>query len=83
MAWDLSGTDFGSRQALYERFFNGDVVRLRMGRFQTFDYSRALAAVDRLIDHADTAEREETSESQAGWSATNRIKAVQQRNTGG
>ncbi len=59
MAWDLCGTDFGSRQALYERFFNGDVERLRMGRFQSFDYSRAFAAVDRLIERADRAAAEE------------------------
>jgi len=53
MAWDLCGTDFGSRQSLYERFFNGDVVRLRMGRFQSFDYGRSMAAVDRLFERVD------------------------------
>ena len=26
LAWDLIGTQFGSRQTLYERYFNGDVV---------------------------------------------------------
>ena len=41
LAWDLVGTQFGSRQTLYERFFNGDVVRLRQRRFETYDYSRA------------------------------------------
>jgi 4-hydroxyphenylacetate 3-monooxygenase len=62
IAWDLCGTDFGSRQALYERFFNGDVERLRMGRFQSFDYSRAFASVDRLIEHA---EREASMEAES------------------
>jgi 4-hydroxyphenylacetate 3-monooxygenase len=66
MAWDLCGSDFGSRQALYERFFNGDVERLRMGRFQSFDYSRAFAAVERLIERADQVEAEETNQSPAG-----------------
>lgn len=50
LAWDLTGTQFGSRQALYERFFNGDVVRLRQGRYQSYDYTRATGAVDRFFD---------------------------------
>jgi 4-hydroxyphenylacetate 3-monooxygenase len=41
LVWDFIGTQFGSRQILYERYFNGDVVRLRQGRFQTYDYSKA------------------------------------------
>ncbi|MEC8959060.1 MAG: 4-hydroxyphenylacetate 3-hydroxylase C-terminal domain-containing protein, partial [Chloroflexota bacterium] len=41
LAWDLIGTQFGSRQTLYERFFNGDVVQLRQRRYATYDYSRA------------------------------------------
>ncbi len=39
--WDLIGTQFGSRSTLYERFFNGDVVRLRQARFASYDYTRA------------------------------------------
>lgn len=49
LAWDLTGTQFGSRQALYERFFNGDVVRLRQTRYQTYDYSRATGMVDTFL----------------------------------
>ena len=45
LAWDLVGTQFGSRQALYERFFNGDVVQLRQRRYATYDYSRAKESV--------------------------------------
>jgi 4-hydroxyphenylacetate 3-monooxygenase len=56
LAWDLTGTQFGSRQALYERFFNGDVVRLRQTRFQTYDYSRATGAVDRFFARLDAME---------------------------
>ncbi|MBC8282028.1 MAG: 4-hydroxyphenylacetate 3-monooxygenase, oxygenase component, partial [Chloroflexi bacterium] len=41
LAWDLIGTQFGSRQTLYERFFNGDVVQLRQRRYATYDYSKA------------------------------------------
>lgn len=41
LAWDMVGTQFGSRQTLYERFFNGDPVILKQRRFATYDYSRA------------------------------------------
>ena len=41
LIWDFIGTQFGSRQILYERYFNGDVVRLRQGRFHSYDYSPA------------------------------------------
>ena len=34
LAWDQVGTQFGSRQALYERFFNGDMVQLRQRRLR-------------------------------------------------
>jgi len=49
LAWDLTGTQFGSRQALYERFFNGDIVRLRQTRYHTYDYSRALTSVEEFF----------------------------------
>lgn len=46
LVWDFIGTPFGSRQTLYERYFNGDVVRLRQGRFATYDYANARASLD-------------------------------------
>ena len=49
LAWDLIGTQFGSRQTLYERFFNGDVVQLRMRRFAQYDYSRSEESVRRFM----------------------------------
>lgn len=49
LAWDLIGTQFGSRQTLYERFFNGDVVQLRMRRYSQYDYSRAEESVRRFM----------------------------------
>ncbi len=49
LAWDLIGTQFGSRQTLYERFFNGDVVQLRMRRFAQYDYSRSDESVRRFM----------------------------------
>jgi 4-hydroxyphenylacetate 3-monooxygenase len=45
LAWDLIGTEFGSRQTLYERFFNGDVVQLRQRRYASYDYSKAADSV--------------------------------------
>ena len=50
LAWDLVGTQFGSRQTLYERFFNGDVVRLRQRRFETYDYSKAKESLRSFMD---------------------------------
>ena len=50
LAWDLVGTQFGSRQALYERFFNGDVVRLRQRRYANYDYTRAENAVNSFLE---------------------------------
>ncbi len=50
LAWDLIGTQFGSRQTLYERFFNGDVVQLRQRRYATYDYSRADASLQSFMD---------------------------------
>ena len=51
LAWDLVGTQFGSRQALYERFFNGDVTQLRMRHFQTYDYTRADQSVKSFFEN--------------------------------
>ena len=50
LAWDLVGTQFGSRQTLYERFFNGDVVRLRQRRFDTYDYTKAKESLRSFMD---------------------------------
>ena len=58
LAWDLVGTQFGSRQALYERFFNGDTVVLRQRRYAGYDYTRALDTVDRFFETAAQADSE-------------------------
>ncbi|MEC8857798.1 MAG: 4-hydroxyphenylacetate 3-hydroxylase N-terminal domain-containing protein, partial [Chloroflexota bacterium] len=55
LAWDLVGTQFGSRQTLYERFFNGDVVQLRQRRFATYDYSRADASLELFMQELEKA----------------------------
>ena len=48
--WDIIGTQFGSRSTLYERYFNGDIVRLRQGRFASYDYSRAKKSYHDFLD---------------------------------
>ena len=53
LAWDLIGTQFGSRQTLYERFFNGDVVQLRQRRYASYDYSRAEESVRSFMSKLD------------------------------
>ena len=55
IAWDLIGTEFGSRATLYERYFNGDVVRLRQMRFANYDYTRAKRSVQSFIDRLDAS----------------------------
>ena len=55
LAWDLIGTQFGSRQTLYERFFNGDVVQLRQRRYSTYDYSRADASLQTFMEELEGA----------------------------
>lgn len=54
--WDLIGSDFGSRSTLYERFFHGDVVRLRQQRYASYDYTKAKGAYSSFM-----AELEERS----------------------
>ena len=61
LIWDFIGTQFGSRQILYERYFNGDVVRLRQGRFHSYDYSRADASLQRFWQETDRRAAEETA----------------------
>ncbi len=56
LAWDLIGTQFGSRQTLYERFFNGDVVQLRQRRFATYDYSRADASLELFMQELENGQ---------------------------
>ena len=58
LAWDLIGTQFGSRQSLYEQFFNGDVVQLRQRRFNTYDYTRAKERVRSFMERVENEQGE-------------------------
>jgi 4-hydroxyphenylacetate 3-monooxygenase len=50
IVWDLIGSEFGSRSTLYERYFNGDVVRLRQLRFAQYDYTKASGSFNAFIE---------------------------------
>ena len=58
LAWDLIGTQFGSRQSLYEQFFNGDVVQLRQRHFNTYDYTRAKERVRSFMERVENEQGE-------------------------
>ena len=45
LAWDMTISGFGGRQALYERFFFGDPVRMRQALYAIYDRA---AMVDRV-----------------------------------
>ena len=49
LAWDLCGSDFGSRHVLYERYYAGDPVRLKAGFYHEVDKTQCLALVEELI----------------------------------
>ena len=55
LVWDLIGTQFGSRSALYERYFNGDVVRLRQLRFANYDYTRAKQSYQDFLSETESS----------------------------
>lgn len=49
LAWDLCGSDFGSRHTLYERYYAGDPIRLKAGFYLEYDKRRAKGLVEELI----------------------------------
>jgi 4-hydroxyphenylacetate 3-monooxygenase len=52
LGWDMSISGFGGRQALYERFFFGDPVRMRQALYGIYDRSEAVSRVKAFV--ADT-----------------------------
>jgi 4-hydroxyphenylacetate 3-monooxygenase len=49
LAWDTAVSSFGSRQALYERFFFGDPVRMAGALFNTYDRKPYMERVREFI----------------------------------
>jgi 4-hydroxyphenylacetate 3-monooxygenase len=50
LAWDMSLSSFGSRQALYERFFFGDPVRMQMATFASYDRKPYMDRVRKFLE---------------------------------
>ena len=53
LAWDMSISGFGGRQALYERFFFGDPVRMRQALYGVYDRSEAVSRVNAFAADTD------------------------------
>ena len=68
LGWDMSISGFGGRQALYERFFFGDPVRMRQALYGIYDRSDAVSRVQAFV--ADTNWPEGTTSQPSGDSVT-------------
>ncbi len=53
LAWDLALSAFGSRQALYERFFFGDPVRMAGAMFANYDKAPYMERVRQFLARAE------------------------------
>ncbi|MDX1576577.1 MAG: 4-hydroxyphenylacetate 3-hydroxylase C-terminal domain-containing protein, partial [Kiloniellales bacterium] len=51
--WDAIGSEFASRHTQYEMFYAGPTFVLRGHAFHTYDWARAAAGLDRLLDSYD------------------------------
>jgi len=49
LAWDFIGTELGSRQQQYEKFYGGASFLVKMNVFRNYDFKRAGAMVDRAL----------------------------------
>jgi 4-hydroxyphenylacetate 3-monooxygenase len=49
LAWDMTISGFGGRQALYERFFFGDPVRMKHALYGVYDRSEYVDRVQRFV----------------------------------
>jgi aromatic ring hydroxylase len=50
LAWDVAGSSWGSRHALYERFHFGDSTLRKAGAYVTFDKTEVTEMVRRLLN---------------------------------
>ncbi len=55
LAWDIALSAFGSRQALYERYFFGDPVRMAGAMFNAYDRRPYMERVREFLERADRA----------------------------
>jgi 4-hydroxyphenylacetate 3-monooxygenase len=61
LAWDTAVSSFGSRQALYERFFFGDPVRMAGALFNTYDRQPYMDRVREFIREGMASESSQPS----------------------
>src|SRR6266852_6083630 len=50
LAWDLIGSEFGSRHAQYEKFYGGASFLGKQNVYRNFDFKRATALVDAALN---------------------------------
>src|SRR5437016_4198160 len=50
LAWDFFGTEFGSRQQQYEKFYGGASFLVKQNVYRSYDFKRAAALVDAALD---------------------------------
>ena len=50
VAWDFIGSEFGSRQQQYEKFYGGASFLVKQNVFRNFDFKRAGALVDKALN---------------------------------
>ena len=53
LAWDMTISAFGGRQAHYENFFFGDPVRMRQALYNVYDRSALVERVTAFVDDTD------------------------------
>jgi 4-hydroxyphenylacetate 3-monooxygenase len=49
LLWDFFGTEFGSRQQQYEKFYGGSPLVVKQNVYRNFDFKRATALVDAAL----------------------------------
>ncbi|MCK1513169.1 4-hydroxyphenylacetate 3-hydroxylase [Bradyrhizobium sp. 190] len=49
MAWDFIGSEFGSRQQQYEKFYGGASFLVKHNMYRNFDFAGATSLVDRAL----------------------------------
>ena len=50
LAWDVIGTEFAGRHQQYEKFYGGASHVVKANLYRGYDFTRALAMVDRALD---------------------------------
>ncbi len=50
LAWDFIGSELGSRQQQYEKFYGGASFLVKMNMFRSYDFRGATAMVDQALD---------------------------------